>query len=125
MTSQIVQFLMFLNMKLCTGSNEALFLTILLFASGMQARRVIRAAPGVKTTGRYMIALTPETSHERFEAIANEVKSEASISGIHTVEGPFAKMIVTKISVDEAEKVSLNMRRKWNIVQKEFVNNSI
>ena len=112
-------------MKLCTGSNEALFLTLLLFASGIQARRVIRAAPGVKTTGRYMIALTPETSHERFEAIAKEVKNEASISGIHTVEGPFAKMIVTKISVDEVEKVSLNMRRKWNIFQKEFVNNSM
>ena len=107
-TGQLAQSFMFLNMKLCRGNNQALILTLLLLASGVQARRVIRAAPGVKTTGCYMIVLTPETSHERFEAIAKEVKSESSISDIHTIEGPFAKMIVTKISVDEAKKVSLN-----------------
>ena len=91
-------------MKFCTRINLALVLTIL-FVAGAQARRVIRAVPGAKTTGRYMIVLTPETSHERFEAISEEVKSESSISDIHTVEGPFTKMIVTKISVDEANKV--------------------
>lgn len=107
-TGQLAQSFMFLNMKLCRGNNQALILTLLLLASGVQARRVIRAAPGVMTTGCYMIVLTPETSHERFEAIAKEIKSESSISDIHTIEGPFAKMIVTKISVHEAQKVSLN-----------------
>ena len=109
-SGQIAQFIIrqLLSMQLSTRTYLTLILAFL-FAAGGQARRVIRAAPGIETTGRYIIVLRPETSHERFEAIAEKVKSESLISDIHTVEGPFAKMIVTKISVDEAYRVSLKI----------------
>ena len=65
----------------------------------VQTRQVILVAPGIKTTGQYMVVLTPDTSHERFEAIAEKVQSQSLSSEIHKKEGKFAKMIVTKLSV--------------------------
>ena len=56
-----------------------------------------------------MVVLTPDTSHERFEAIAEKVRTQSLSSEIHKIEGQFAKMIVTKLSVDEAHKVSHNI----------------
>ena len=93
-------------MQIRTRRNQVLIL-ILLFAAEVQTRRVIRAAPGIATTGEYMVVMTPETSHERFEAIAEKVQTVSLSSKIHKMEGPFAKMIVTRLSVDEAHKVSL------------------
>ena len=92
-------------MQFHTRRNQVLIL-VLLFSATVQPRRVIRAAPGTETTGQYMVVLTPDTSHERFEVIAEEIQSELLSSKIHKTEGPFAKMIVAKLSVDEAHKVS-------------------
>ena len=74
----------------------------------MQTSRVIRAAPRIKTTGQYMVALTLDTSHERFETIADKVQSQSLSSEIRKLEGQFAKVIVAKLSEAEAHKVSLN-----------------
>ena len=96
-------------MQFPTSLYQVLIL-VLLFAAVVQTRQVIRAAPGIKTTGQYMVVLTQETSHERFEAIAEEVQSQSLSSEIHKIEGEFAKVITTKLSVDEAHKVSLKHR---------------
>ena len=95
-----------LKMEFLIRNTEVLIL-LLLFSVVVQTRRVIRAAPGTPTTGQYMVVLSPETSHERFEVIAEKVKSQSLNSEINKIEVPFAKMIVTKLSVDEAHKVSL------------------
>ena len=78
---------------------------VLLFTVGVQTRRVIRAAPGIQTTGQYMVVLTPDISHERFEAIAEIVQTQSLSSEIHKIEGPFAKIFVATLSVEEAHKV--------------------
>ena len=49
-----------------------------------------------------MVVLTPDTSHERFEAIAEKVRTQSLSSEIHKIECQFAKVIVAKLSVDEA-----------------------
>ena len=95
-----------LNMQLRTSQYQVLILA-LLFVAVVQTRRVIRAAPGIETTGQYMVVVTPDTSHEKFEAIAEKVQSQSLSSGIHKIEGQFAKVITTKLSVDEAHKVYL------------------
>ena len=56
-----------------------------------------------------MVVLLPDTSHERFEAIAEKVRTQSLSSEVHKIKGQFAKVIVTKLSVDEAHKVSLNI----------------
>ena len=94
-----------LNMQLRTRHAQAVIL-ILLFSVVVQTRRVIRAAPGIPTTGQYMVVLANDTSHERFEAIAEEVQSNSLSSKIQKIEGPFTKMIVAKFSIDEAHMVS-------------------
>ena len=71
-----------LNMHFRTCHNQALIL-LLLFVAAVQTRRVIRAAPGIETTGQYMVVLTPDTSHERFEAIAEKVRTQSLSSEIH------------------------------------------
>ena len=86
---------------------QILFSLLPLLTTVVQARRVIRAAPGIETTGQYMVVLTPDTSHERFEAVAKKIQSESFNSEMHKMESPFGKIIVTKLSVDEAHKVSL------------------
>ena len=85
--------------------NAHVLILILLFSVVVQTRRVIRAAPGIPTTGQYMVVLATDTSHERFEAIAEEVQTHSLSSKIQTIEGPFTKMIVAKLSIDEAHKV--------------------
>ena len=95
-----------LIMQIRTSHNQVLIL-VLLFVAAVQTRQVIRAAPGIETTGQYMVALTPDTSHERFEAIAENVRSQSLSSEIHKIESQFAKVIVAKMSLDEAHKVSL------------------
>ena len=97
---------MALNMQFHTRRNQVLIL-VLLFSAVVQTRRVIRAAPGIETTGQYMVVLTPDTNHERFEVIAEKIQNETLSYEIHKMESPFAKIIVTKLSVDEAHKVSL------------------
>ena len=93
-------------MQFRTIRNQVLILA-LLFVTAVQTRRVIRAAPGTETTGQFMVALTPDTSHEQFEAIAEKVQSQSLSSEIHKIEGQFAKVIVAKLSEAEAHKVSL------------------
>ena len=93
-------------MEFLTRTTQLLILTLLLVAA-VQTHRVIRAAPGIATTGQYMVVLTPDTSHETFEAIADKVQSQSLSSKIYKIEGSFAKVIVAKLSVDEAHKVSL------------------
>ena len=94
-------------MKFRTSQYQVLILLLLLVAVG-HTRQVIRAAPGIETTGQYMVVLTPDTTHERFEAIVEKVQSHSLTGKIHKIEGQFAKVIVAKLSVDEAHKVSLN-----------------
>ena len=101
-------------MKYQTSHNQILILVLLLVAA-VQTSRVIRAAPGIKTTGQYMVALTLDTSHERFEAIADKVQSQSLSSEIRKIEGQFAKVIVAKLSEAEADKVSLNMQTHTHI----------
>ena len=98
---------MTLIMKFQTSYNQILILVLFLVAV-VQTSRVIRAAPGIKTTGQYMVALTLDTSHERFETIADKVQSQSLSSEIRKLEGQFAKVIVAKLSEAEAHKVSLN-----------------
>ena len=93
-------------MQFHTRRSQILIL-VLFFSAVVQTRRVIRAASGIKTTGQYMVVLTTDTSHERFEAVAKKIQSESSNSEMHKMESPFAKIIVTKLSVDEAHKVRL------------------
>ena len=95
-------------MQLRTSHSQVLILVLLLVAA-VQTRRVIRAAPGIETTGQYMVVLTADTSHERFEAIAEKVQSQSSSSDIYKIEGEFAKVIVTELSEAEAHQVSLKM----------------
>ena len=89
--------------------NTRVLVIVLLFSVAVQTRRVIRAAPGSDTTGQYIVVLRTDTSHERFESIAENIKSHALDSDFQKIEVPFAKMIVTKLSLDEADKVSLKM----------------
>ena len=93
-------------MQFRTSHNHVLIIFVLL-VTGVRTRRVIRAAPGTETTGEYMVVLTPETSHERFETIAEKIQTVSLSSKIHKMEGPFVKMVITRLSVDEANKVSL------------------
>ena len=85
-----------------------LVLVLLLSAVAVvQTRRVIRAAPGVETTGRYIVVLKNETSHDKFETIADEVRNESLNAAIfEKVEGPFAKIVTAELSEDGAHKVS-------------------
>ena len=106
MCTKLVQCIVILNMQFHTSHNQVLIIFVLL-VTGVRTRRVIRAAPGTETTGEYMVVLTPETSHERFEAIAEKIQTVSLSSKIHKMEGPFAKMVITRLSVDEANKVSL------------------
>ena len=89
---------------------------VLLCSVVVQTRRVIRAAPGTETTGQYMVVLATDTSHERFEAIAEEVRSHFLSSKIKKIEGIFAKIIVAKLSADEADLVSLKTRTHTNTI---------
>lgn len=94
-------------MQFRTRHAQVLILVLLLSAV-VQTRRVIRAAPGIKTTGRYMILLATNTSHERFEAIVEEVQTHSFSPKMKKIEGPFAKMIVTKLPAYKTYLVSLN-----------------
>ena len=60
---KLTQCIVMLNMQFPTSHNQVLIL-VLLFAAVVQTRRVIRAAPGIKTTGQYMVVLTADISHE-------------------------------------------------------------
>ena len=93
------------NMQFCTSDSQVLIIALLLVAA-VQTRRVIRAAPGIETTGQYIVVLTPDTSHEQFEAIAEKVRTQSLSSEIYKIEGQFAKMVVARLSVYEAHKVS-------------------
>ena len=95
-----------LNMEFLVRNTRVLII-VLLFSVVVQTRRIIHAAPGIETTGQYIVVLAPDTSHERFEAIAENIQTRALDSEIHKIESAFAKVIVTKLSVDEAHKVSL------------------
>ena len=90
-----------LNIQFLTRYNQVLIL-VLLFSVVVLTRRVICAAPGIETTGQYIVVLTPDTSHETFEAIADKVRIQSLTSKTHKIKGPFANVIVTKPSVDEA-----------------------
>ena len=107
---QLAPPIVILDMEFLTRSTQVLILVLLLVAA-VQTRQVIRAAPGIETTGQYMVVLTSDTSHERFEAITEKVQSQSLSSEIHKIEGQFAKVIVAKLSVDEAHKVSLNIQK--------------
>ena len=94
-------------MRFRTSHHQALIL-VLLLVNAAQTRRIIRAAPGIETIGQYIVVLTPDTNHERFEVIADKVQSQSLSFEIHKIEGRFAKVIVGKLSEAEAHKVSLN-----------------
>ena len=84
----------------------ALIYLLITTVAVVQARRVIRAAPGVETTGRYIVVLKHETSHDKFETIADEVRNESLNAAIfEKVEGPFAKIVTAELSEDGAHKV--------------------
>ena len=102
---QLALCIVMLNMQFRTSHYQVLIFVLLVAA--VQTREVIRAPSGIETTGQYMVVLTPDTSHERFEAIAEKVQNQSLSSEIYKIEGQFAKVIVTELSLDEAHKVSL------------------
>ena len=87
--------------------NQVLILVVLVFSGVVQTRRVIRLVHGIETTGQYMVVMAADTSHERFEAIAEIIQTKSSSTQIYKIEGPFIKMVVTKLSLDQAHEVSL------------------
>ena len=89
--------------------NTRVLIILLLFLVAVQTRRVINAPPGIETTGQYMVVLSPDTSHERFEVIAESIQNQTSNSKILKIESSFAKMIVSEMSEDGAQEVSLKM----------------
>ena len=97
-----------LNMEFLIRNTRVLII-VLLFLVAVQTRRVIQAPPGSDTTGQYMVVLAPDTSHERFEVIAEYIQNQTSNSKILKIESSFAKMIVSDMSEDGAQKVSLKM----------------
>ena len=87
--------------------NQVLILVVLVFSGVVQTRRVIRPVHGIETTGQFMVVMAPDTSHERFEAIAEIIQTKSSSTQIYKIEGPFIKMVVTKLSLNQAHEVSL------------------
>ena len=88
---------------------KTLYFSILVFISiayVAQTRRVIRAAPGAETTGNYIVVLKENTTHNRFEAIVDEVRNKSVDSKIfEKVESPIAKVVAANISEQSAHEV--------------------
>ncbi|XP_019849384.1 PREDICTED: uncharacterized protein LOC100638844 [Amphimedon queenslandica] len=73
-----------------------------------ESPRIIRAAPGEKTTGNYIVVMGKETSHSTFEHIADEVRRESIDQKLSVkVEGPFAKILSAKLTKDAAHRIAL------------------
>ena len=84
----------------------SLFIAVELAFADVEPRRVIRAAPGEKTTGNYIVVMEKETSHSTFEHIADEVRRESIDQKLSVkVEGPFAKIVTAKLTKDAAHRV--------------------
>ena len=101
-------------MQFRTRHVQVLILVFILSAV-VQTRRVIRAAPGIPKTGRYIVSLATDTSHEKFEAIAKKVQQNSWSSKIQKIEGEFAKIIVAKLSPYKANWVSLKTHTHTHI----------
>ena len=95
-----------LNMEFLIRNTRVLII-VLFFLVAVQTRRVIQAPPGSEATGQYMVVLANDTSHERFEVIAESIQNQTSNSKILKIESSFAKMIVSEMSEDGAQKVKM------------------
>jgi hypothetical protein len=85
----------------------ALLSLLLVAVEIVQARRVIRAAPGIEKTGDFIVVLEDNTTHSGFETVVDEILKESPDSVIHEkIEGHFAKIISANISVSTAYKVN-------------------
>ena len=89
--------------------NTRALIIVLLFLVAVQTRRVIQAPPGSEATGQYMVVLANDTSHERFEVIAESIQNQTSNSTILKIESSFGKMIVSEMLEDGVQKVSFKM----------------
>ena len=87
-----------------------LLLLVLLVAATVDARRVIRAAPKSKKTGRYIVKLEDDTSHDRFEELTENLLRESTDHHIYEkVEGSVSKIITVKLSEDSLYRVRFCM----------------
>ena len=93
---------------ICLSENMShlLLLLVLLVAATVDARRVIRAAPESEKTGCYIVKLEDDTSHDRFEELAEKLLQESVDHHIYEkVEGRVSKIITVKLREEAIDRV--------------------
>lgn len=89
-------------------SKVLLCVSLILIATVVYARRVIRAAPGSDKTGCYIVKLEDYTSHEKFEELTGVIVEESLDHLVHEkVEGVVSKIVTAKLSEDALHRVSI------------------
>jgi hypothetical protein len=98
----------------------ALLSLLLVAVEIVQARRVIRAAPGIEKTGDFIVVLEDNTTHSGFETVVDEILKESPDSVIHEkIEGHFAKIISANISVSTAYKLKSKLVQQVQFIEEE------
>ena len=93
-------------MCLSENMSHLLLLLVLLMAATVDARRVIRAAPESEKTGCYIVKLEDDTSHDRFEELAEKLLEESVDHHIYEkVEGGVSKIITVKLREEALDRV--------------------
>lgn len=83
----------------------ALLIVFLLAALYVQGKRVIRAAEDAEKTGRYIVKLDKEISHEDFEMTIQDVLGFSEDMAVYTKFEGVVKFFVVKLSPEAADKV--------------------
>ena len=88
--------------------SRLLLLLVLFVATTVDAKRVVRAAPGSTKTGHYIVKLHDDTSHAKFEELAEKILEESVDRKIHVkVEGSVSKIITADLPEDALDRVRL------------------
>ena len=86
--------------------SRTLLLFVLLVVARTDAKRVIHAAPESEKTGRYIVKLEDDTSHDRFEELKGDIIGESVDHSIYeTVEGSVSKLFSAKLPDDALDRV--------------------
>ena len=90
--------------------SRSLLLLVLLVAA-TDAKRVIRsAAPESEKTGRYIVKLEDDTSHDRFEELKKDIIRKSVDHNIYeSVEGSVSKILVAKLPDEALDRVRLQL----------------
>ena len=89
--------------------SRTLLLLVLLVAARTDAKRVIHAVPESEKTGRYIVKLEDDTSHDRFEELKRDIIGESVDYSIYeTVEGSVSKIFAAKLPDDALDRVRLS-----------------